>query len=353
MEYRRLGRTGIKVSAISFGGLPTTFMPKEEVIPLIHTAIDMGINYFDLDEGPAQFNDKNAYIDSASKMGEVLKERRDEVYVGVKTMKKKKSEVLEDIDKALNLIFKGSSREVIDIFHLAFVDYEESLNEIMDSNGGIAALEEAKKQGLIDYTLVAGHNYPILIDAIKTGAFDVVEFPFNIIEYEVEEKLLPIAQKYDIGTVVMKPFGGGQFGEVAEAQMKWLYSKPVSCIIPGTKTIEELKKNIAVAESNIPLSDEENNKLLEFRERMGNRYCHRCGYCLPCPQGLRIFGLLDILNAGVLSYEKKKIAYLQAIEKGTLKPASECVACRECESRCPYDLPIADMMKEMVDKFGI
>jgi len=353
MEYRRLGRTGLEVSAISFGGLPTTFMPKEEVIPLINAAIDSGINYFDLDEGPAQFSDEYAYRDSAAKMGEVLKERRDEVYVGVKTMKKKKSEVLEDIDKALNLIFKGTSREVIDIFHLAFVDYDESLNEISGPDGGIAALEEAKKQGLIDYTLVAGHNYPVLVKAIETGAFDAVEFPFNIIECDVEEKLIPLAQKLDIGTIVMKPFGGGQFGEVATAQMKWLYSKPVSCIIPGTKNVEELKKNIAVAQSGEALTDEENSKLLEFKERMGNRYCHRCGYCLPCPQGLRIFGLLDILNAGVLSYDKKKIAYLQAIDKGTLEPASNCVACKECESRCPYDLPIADMMKEMVEKFGV
>ena len=94
MEYRRLGRTGLEVSAISFGGLPNTFMPKEEVIPIINAAIDSGINYFDLDEGPAQFSDKTAYRDRAAKMGAVLNEVRDEVYVGVQSMKQKKSEVM-------------------------------------------------------------------------------------------------------------------------------------------------------------------------------------------------------------------------------------------------------------------
>jgi len=352
MEYRRLGRTGLKVSSISFGGLPSTFIPTKDAIELINAAIDEGVNYFDLDEGPKQFYQEAVYKDSHEKIGEVLKERRSEVYVGVKTMRRKKSEVLEDIDKALNLIFKGTSREVIDIFQLAFIDYDDVLKEVREPDGGIEAILEAKKQGLIDYTLVAGHNYPILAEAIKTGAFDIVEFPFNVIERDVDTELVPLANKMDIGTIVMKPLGGGQFGDIAEAQLKWLLHKPVSTIIPGTKTIDELKMNINIARRNEELSEAEKEQLSEFAQRMGKLYCHRCGYCLPCPQNIRIYGLIDLLNAGVLSFEKKKKAYSDGVEKGLLVPASECVACGECVTRCPYDLPIPDMMKQVVEKFG-
>ena len=352
MLHRRLGRTNLEISSVSFGGLPITFISPEEAIKVMNAAIDEGMNYFDLDEGPAQFHNR-AYVDSQNKIGKILKTRRNEVYIGVKTMRKKKIEVLEDIKKAHELLVKGTSREVIDIFHLAFVDYDFHLKEITAPDGAIEGLKEAKKQGLINYSLVAGHNRGVLIDAIKTGEFDVVEFPFNIVEREVIDDLIPLANKMDIGTLVMKPLGGGQFGEVVTAQLKWILEKPITAVIPGTKTVEEVKMNAAFGRKQQKVTESELKQLEEFGRRMAKIYCHRCGYCLPCSQDIRIFGLLDILLAGVLSFEKKKIAYLQAVEKGFLVPASKCTACGECMPRCPYELPIPDLMKQVVDKFGI
>ncbi|OGL42097.1 MAG: hypothetical protein A2149_01330 [Candidatus Schekmanbacteria bacterium RBG_16_38_11] len=352
MLHRRLGRTNLQISCIAFGGLPSTFIPPKEAIEVITAAIDEGMNYFDLDEGPGQFYDK-AYLDSHNKIGKVLKTRRNEVYLGVKTMRKKKNEVLEDIKKSHELLVKGTSREIIDIFQLAFVDYDHDIKAITSPDGAIAALEEGKKQGLIKHTLVAGHNRDILIDAIKTNAFDVVEFPFNIIEREVIDELIPIANKMEIGTIIMKPLGGGQFGEVAAAQIKWILEKPISCIIPGIKTVEEVKINAAFGKTPQKLTDAERKQLEAFSNRMAKIYCHRCGYCLPCSQGIKIFGLIDILHAGVLSYEKKKAAYLQAVQKGLLVPASKCIECGECVPKCPYELPIPELMKQLVEKFGI
>src|SRR3990172_473601 len=158
------------------------------------------MNFFDLDEGPGQFYSDKAYLDSQSKIGKILKTRRDEVYIGVKSMKKKKDEVLGDIKRAHELLVRGTSREVIDIFHLAFIDYDFHLKQITAPDGAIEALKQARNQGLINFTLVAGHNRGVLIEAIKTDVFDVVEFPFNIIEREVLDDLIPLANKLDIGT---------------------------------------------------------------------------------------------------------------------------------------------------------
>jgi len=353
MLYRRLGRTNLQISRVAFGGLPSSFIPPEEAIEVINAAINEGMNYFDLDEGPAQFYSDKAYLDSQSKIGKVLKTRRNEVYIGVKTMRKKKDEVLADIKRSHQLLVKGTSREVIDIFQLAFVDYDYHLKEITGPDGAIEALKEAKKQGLINFTLVAGHNRNILIEAIKTNDFDIVEFPFNIIEREVIDDLIPLANKMDIGTIVMKPLGGGQFGEVATAQLKWILEKPISTVIPGIKTLEEVKINAAFGKSPQKPTELEVKQLEEFSQSMGKIYCHRCGYCLPCSQGIRIFGMIDILHAGILSFEKKKTAYLQAVERGLIPPASKCTTCGQCLPRCPYNLPIPDLMKQVVEKFGV
>ena len=109
MEYRRLGRTNLNISIVGFGGLPLFFEPPDKAIQAIHTALDEGINYFDLDEAGNQFSPEKVYLDGGKKIGEVLKERRDDCYLGVKSMRQTYEELKEDVDLALERIVKGTT----------------------------------------------------------------------------------------------------------------------------------------------------------------------------------------------------------------------------------------------------
>jgi len=351
MLYRRLGRTNLNVSAIAFGGLPLFFQPPEQAIEAIHTALDAGINYFDLDEAGNSFIPEQVYLDGGSKIGQVLKKRRNDCFLGVKSMRQTYEELKADVDLALERIVKGTSREVIDIFQLAFLDTPQKMEIILSKQGGLRALEEAKEEGKIDFILGAAHNPRTLIQAIKTDRFDIVEFPFNIIENEYLAELIPLAREKDIGTVVMKPLGGGQLASIADLSLRWILQHNVDCVIPGMKSIEEVQKNVEIGIKPERLSTGELETLKKLGAEVGKEYCHRCGYCLPCPQGIVILGVIDLVRAPMLSLEMKKKSYHQVIKGRFLSDPNNCVQCEECVEKCPFKLPIPALMKRAVEMF--
>jgi hypothetical protein len=352
MHYKKLGRTDLFVSAISFGGLPLFFLTPKKATDLINAALDEGINYFDLDEAYNQFIPTKTYQDSKAKMGEVLKTRRNECYVGVKCMRAKSDEVAFDIDNALNLVFKGTKPEVIDLFHLCHVDVDEKLDLLLSHQGGLITAEKARDEGKIKHILIASHNPKILIRALKTNRFDVAEFPFTIIEDEYLKEVIPYCKANNIGTIVMKPLGGGQLAEYATLSLRWIMQHDVNCIIPGMKTKEELKQNAAIGHQFTPLSANELTNLKRVAEPLGKEYCHRCGYCLPCPEGISIISQMDIYRTTMFTREQKIQLFKDLKQKGG-KNAADCVACKECTEKCPFKLPIPDIMEKIKVMFEL
>ncbi len=346
MKYKRLGRTGLRISEIAYGGLALFYVERDEAVRLINESIDIGINYIDCDEAGNQFVASKVYEDTRDKLGEVLKTRRSEIYVGIKCMFATKEEVARDIDRALDYIFKGTGREVIDLFHLAHVDVQEKLDLLQSPNGGLAAAEEARRAGKIDHLLVASHNPKVLLNALQTGMFDVAEFPFTIIEDEYRHDVIPYCLEHDIGTVVMKPIGGGQMASCAGLSLRWIKEQPVDVIIPGMKTMNELRENVEAVVSGGALSDKERLQLEETAKVLGNEYCHRCGYCLPCPMNIHIISQFDIYKSRLLATDRKKEIYRSMRERGA-GVASDCVACGRCVEKCPFKLPVPEIMKKI------
>lgn len=351
MHYKKLKGTNRMFSRLSYGGLALYYQSQDKAIELINTAIDRGINYFDCDEAGNQFVPNLVYEDTKNKLGQVLKTRRHEVSVGIKCMFATGSEVARDIDRALSYIFKGTSREVIDLFHIAHVDVDEKLDRLLAPDGGLAAAEQAKAEGKIDYILVASHNPRVLMRAIKTGRFDVAEFPFTLIEQEYLNEVIPYCNQNNIGTIIMKPVGGGQMAACAALSLRWIAQHEVDIIIPGMKSIEELTQNIAAVEGNQPLSEAEIRELTETSRHLGQEYCHRCGYCLPCPQGIHIISQFDIYKSNLFGVEKKREIYRQMKARGA-STAGDCIACGQCTEKCPFKLPVPSIMERVEQLLG-
>ena len=346
MKYNRLGRTHLNISQIGYGGLPLYYRSRDEAVELLNAALDAGINYVDCDEAGSQFVADAVYRDTAAKLGDVLRTRRNEVYVGIKSMFATRDEIARDIDRALELIFKGSGREVIDIFHLAHVDTDEKLDLLLSDRGGIAAAEEARAQGKLDHLLVASHNPRVLLRALQSGRFDVAEFPFTIIEQEYLREVIPWCRAHDIGTIIMKPIGGGQMETCADLSLRWILGHGVDVVIPGMKSMDELRRNLSTVTGAQPLSSAELHKLHELSQAIGKEYCHRCGYCLPCPQGIHIIGQFDVFRSRLFGLERKREIFRQMKEQGAAT-AEDCVGCGECVEKCPFKLPIPEMMEKI------
>jgi aryl-alcohol dehydrogenase-like predicted oxidoreductase len=152
---------------------------KEEACKMIRRAFDLGINYFDT---------ARAYGDGEEKLGMALEDVRDEVIIATKTHQRTR----EDAAKAgLKQSLRKLRTDRIDVVFLHGIDDEKTLKQAMKAEGSLTALKEAQKQGKIDFIGISGHRPYILAEAVKTGEFDVVLFPLNLINREVRKNCYP------------------------------------------------------------------------------------------------------------------------------------------------------------------
>lgn len=335
MRYRTLGRTGLKVSEIGFGGIPIQRISGQEAAVVINRAIDLGINFFDTARG---------YTDSEEKLGAVLRERRDEVIIATKSMARTKEEMAADIQKSLETM----GVDYIDLYQMHNVKNRELLEKVLGEDGALAALKEAKEKGLIRHIGVTGHLKSYLIEMMKTCEVETVQFPFNPVESDGVRELLETAKKTDTGVIVMKPLAGGAFKNPV-LSLRYILEHPVSVVIPGMDSVEQVEENAAVGNNPLQLSPEERKILEEEVARLGSTFCRRCEYCQPCPQGIDI-PMVFLLDGYHQRYDLKEWAR-QRYEGMKVKPDA-CQECGECEEKCPYSLPIRRMLKEAAARLG-
>jgi len=335
MEKRRLGRTGLEVTVISFGALPMQRCTMEEAGAVLHAALDSGINFIDT---------ARAYTDSEEKIGRYISGRRSEYYLATKSMARSKEAMAKDIDISL----ANMKTDYIDLYQVHNIKARADFDAVMAPGGALEALKDAQKAGKIGHIGVTGHSLPLLIEAVKTNEFSTVQVPFNFIETGAKDELFPLAQSLDIGRIVMKPLGGGQVRSV-DLALRFLLEHDISVAIPGMDKVEQVAQNIRPAQHFTPLTAEERSILQAEAEVIGPNFCRRCGYCMPCAVGI------DIPTMFIFHLQYTCYGLKDAIPNryaGLSVKASDCIDCGVCEQRCPYDLPIRKRMKQVAQDLG-
>ncbi|MHC1759903.1 MAG: aldo/keto reductase [Negativicutes bacterium] len=335
MEKRRLGRTGMEVSCIGFGALPMQRCTMDEAGEVLHAALDSGINFIDT---------ARAYTDSEEKIGRHISSRRREYYLATKSLKRTKEGMAQDIDTSLRLM----KTDYIDLYQIHNVKKRAEYEQAMGPGGALAALKEAQQAGKIRFIGITGHDYDLLLEGIQTNEFSTVQAPFNAVEPKPLERLFPLAKKMDIGRIVMKPLGGGQIEHKVLA-LRYILAQDITVAIPGMDHPDHVKENLSAAEPLIPLSAAEKAVLDQEVAELGKNFCRRCGYCMPCAQGIDIPATfivhLQYARYGMKEAGAAKYANLPA-------KASACIECGVCETRCPYDLPIRERLKQIAQEMG-
>ncbi|GAB4302710.1 MAG: aldo/keto reductase [Myxococcota bacterium] len=336
IEKRALGKTGLFATPVGFGGIPIQRLDEEGAVAVVRECVANGINFID---------SARAYSDSERKIGLALKRwnLRGKVILASKSMGRDYRSMMADIERSLSEF----GTDYIDLYQTHNPTQEGELERVLASDGAIKALREMKKRGAIGHIGITGHNLDRLRDALKTGEFEAVQYPHNNIETTCEEKLIPTARALGIGTIAMKPCGGGAVSNVP-LTLRYVLSRGSDIAIPGMDAEEQIKRNLSAAAPLIAPNDGELARLRKEFEELGSRFCRRCGYCLPCEQLLNIPFLL-LLPTYSRRYNLHKWASerLDALEKRY----ADCIECGECETRCPYNLPIRDMLKEAAEIF--
>lgn len=333
MEYVTLGKTGLKIARLGFGGIPIQRVDAATTKELIHAMAEKGLNYIDTARG---------YTVSEEYLGEALEGIRDKFILATKSMNRTKEGMAADIDISL----KNLRTDYIDIYQVHNPNLEQ-LDQVLAPGGALEALMEAKAAGKIGHIGLTGHSLELFEKALEMDWVETFMFPYNIVETHGEELIKKCTEK-NIGFVVMKPLAGGAI-EDATLALRFIASNPdVSVVIPGMFDLKEIDQNMAAVEDATPLSPEELEKIQEIRQRLGNNFCRRCNYCAPCTVGIQIpnvflmQGYLD--RYGLEDWARTRYEALPV-------KASACIECGACEPRCPYNLPIREMLKEAAQKF--
>jgi len=330
LKYRILGKTGLKVSAVGFGGIPIQRVSEQEAVQIVERALDMGINFFDTARG---------YTDSEAKLGSVLKNRRSEAIIATKSMARTKEAMAADIRKSLTEL----GVDYIDLYQLHNVKDENAFSQAMAPDGALVALQEAKEEGLIRHIGITGHVKEFLVKALKTSELlETVQFPYNVVEEAESRELLEVANAVNAGVIAMKPLAGGALKNPGLA-LRFILEQRAAIAIPGMDTVDQVESNALIGDNPEPLTDLERELLATEAMSLGTAFCRRCEYCQPCPEGVEI-PMVFLLDGYFTRYNLQDWARERY---GALKvKASSCIECGQCEEKCPYELPIRKMLAE-------
>ena len=334
MEYRTLGKTGLKISRMGFGGIPIQKIDEEGTRKLLHEMMDKGVNYIDSARG---------YTVSEQYIGYGLEGIRDKFVLATKSMSRTKEAMAADIETSL-----GNFRtDYIDLYQVHNPSMEQ-LDQVMGEGGALEALMEAKAAGKVGHIGLTAHSTEVFERALELDWVETIMFPYNIVEQQGAELIHKCAEK-NIGFIVMKPLAGGAI-EDASLALRYVCSNPdVTVVIPGMAEIRELEQNLAACSNTEPLTQEELKEMDKVREQLGTDFCRRCNYCAPCTVGINIPSVF--LFAGYL--QRYDLADWAKDRYSTLKvKASACIGCGKCEPRCPYHLPIREKLKKCARDMG-
>ena len=334
MEYVTLGKTGLKVSRMGLGGIPIQRIDAEGTKTLLHKLADQEVNYIDTARG---------YTVSEEYLGYALEGIRDKFILATKSMARTKEAMAADIEKSLNNL----RTDHIDLYQVHNPSMEQ-LDQVLAAGGALEALQEAKTAGKIGHIGLTAHSTEVFARALELDWVETIMFPSNIVESQGEELIAKCTEK-NIGFIDMKPLAGGAIENGTLAMRYICANKNVTIVIPGMAEEKEMEENIKACLDPSPLNEKELEEIQAVRDQLGTNFCRRCNYCAPCSVGISIPNVF--LFAGYLN--RYDLGDWAKDRYGSLAvKASACIECGECETRCPYHLPIRKMMKECAEQFG-
>lgn len=328
MEKNRLGKTGLMVSRIGMGGIPIQRPSLTEAIKVINGALDLDVNFIDT---------SIAYGDSEIIIGKGIAGRREEVILATKGSWRSKEAIEENINSSL----KRLKVDYIDLWQMHNIRDPDAFKQVISPDGSIKAAQKALDEGKIQHLGFSTHNLDVAIMGVESGLFETVQFPFNFIAREAEDKLIAHAKKNKVGFIGMKPFAGGN---ISNARLALGYVLQYDNVVPdpGIEKLEEIVEIVRLVDEGIVLSESDWVEMDNLRDELGSRFCRQCMYCMPCPNGVEIWLLTYIKNLLRLWPRERVIERFG----NTLVTAEKCIQCGECEARCPYNLPIRELIQE-------
>ena len=331
MKTVRLGKTGITVPQNAFGCLPIQRDSKEVAVKLLREAYEGGMRFFDT---------ARAYTDSEEKVGEAFDGMRDQIFIATKTHAKTPDGFWKDLETSLKLL----RTDYIDIYqlHMAPQCYRPG-----DGTGMYECLVKAKEQGLIRHIGITAHKLMVAQEIVESGLYETLQYPFSYLSSEKEIALVSACREADMGFICMKALAGGL---ITRSDAAMAYMSQFDGLVPiwGIQRENELREWLSYMDETPSMTDEIADYIKKEQDELSGSFCRGCGYCLPCPQGI------EINNCARMSLMLRRApskAWLSEEYQAKMAKIENCVNCRQCVKRCPYELDTPELLRRNLEDY--
>ena len=333
MDKVILGKTGIEVNKNGFGALPIQRITKAEAVYILQKAFYNGINYFDT---------ARAYTDSEEKIGAAFSYIRDKLIISTKTAAKTGEGLKKDLEESLRML----QTDYIDIYQFHNPDFCPRPG---DGTGLYEAALEAKRQGKIRHIGITNHRIPLAKEAIESGLYETLQFPFSYLAAETDLELVDACKKADMGFIAMKALSGGliQNSACAYAFMAQAQFEHVAPIW-GIQRESELDEFLSYQVCPPSLTGELKEVMEKDRKELSGDFCRGCGYCMPCHAGIEIN---NCARMGLLLRRSPQASWLSAEWQEKMKKIEECKHCGQCMKKCPYSLNTPELLAKNYEDY--
>ncbi|HJC58439.1 MAG TPA: aldo/keto reductase [Candidatus Eisenbergiella intestinipullorum] len=327
-----LGKTRITVNKNGFGCLPVQRVSMAEAAGLLRKARENGISFFDT---------ARAYTDSEEKLGEAFGESWDDtIYIATKTAAKTPQDFWKDLETSLANLKRG----YVDLYQF---HNPEFCPKPGDGSGLYECMLEAKAQGKIRHIGITNHRLSVAREAIDSGLYETLQFPFSYLSGEQELALVEACRKADMGFIAMKALSGGLLNH-SDACYAWLAQFPNVLPIWGIQRESELDEFLSYVKNPPALTEKLQEVIEKDRQELQGDFCRGCGYCMPCPAGIEIN---NCARMSQLIRRSPSAAHLTPEAQKKMFRIENCLHCGQCRSKCPYGLDTPALLQKNLQDY--
>lgn len=326
-----LGSTGITVPQNAFGALPVQRVDKGTAVKILRRAYDGGMRFFDT---------ARAYSDSEEKLGEAFTGMRDKIYIATKAMAKTPEGFWQQLETSL----KTLGTDYVDIYQFHCVDqcYVPG-----DGTGMYECMLEAKAKGLIKHIGVTAHKLQVAFDCVESGLYETLQYPFSYLSSPKEQELVRKCQEKGMGFIAMKGLAGGLINH-SKAAMAFMLQFDNVLPIWGIQRESELEEWLAFMDEEPQMDDAIIAFIEKERQELTGEFCRGCGYCMPCPKGIMIN---QCARMSLMLRRAPSAGWLSENMQAEMKKIEECINCKQCTKKCPYELNTPELLKKNYEDY--
>ncbi len=326
MRKVTLGNTGITVNKNGFGALPIQRTPRKRAVALLQKAFEKGVDFYDT----ARF-----YSDSEEKLGLAFGDVRKQVFLSSKTMAQTADGFWRDLEETLGNL----KTDYLDIYQFHNPSFCPKPG---DGSGLYEAMLEAKRQGKIRHIGITNHRLAVAEEAVASGLYETLQFPFSYLSSEKELELVRSCQQAGMGFLAMKALAGGLITNSAAA---YAFMSQFAHVLPiwGIQRETELDEFLSCQEQEPELTGALKDIIDQDRKELQGEFCRGCGYCMPCPAGIEIN---NCARMSLLIRRAPSEAQLTEEMQAKMRKIADCQHCGKCKKKCPFGLDTPALLEK-------